>query len=92
MICAFCVIILGFLPFTLWAALRAFKNFPEIFVAAKIIDNPFAVMCRNYHSSFWWAKPPYACNLRLALLRYSPLVPVFHPSRPSMRVDHNIGA
>jgi len=29
----FCVVIPGFLPFTLRAALRAFKNFPEIFVA-----------------------------------------------------------
>ena len=32
--CAFRVFITGFLPFTLRAALRAFKNFPEIFVAA----------------------------------------------------------
>jgi hypothetical protein len=31
----FFVIIPGLSPFTLWAALRAFKNFPEIFVAAK---------------------------------------------------------
>jgi len=29
------VIIPGLLPFTLWAALRAFKNFPEIFVTDK---------------------------------------------------------
>jgi len=33
--CVLCVIIPGLLPFTLWAALRAFKNFPEIFVADK---------------------------------------------------------
>jgi hypothetical protein len=35
-ICVYCVTIPGLLPFTLWAALRAFKNFPEIFVTAKV--------------------------------------------------------
>ena len=41
--CVFCVIIPGLLPFTLWAALRAFKNFPEIFVAAKF-DLAFSLL------------------------------------------------
>ena len=36
-ICVFCVIIPGLLPFTLWAALRAFNNFPEIYVAVKAV-------------------------------------------------------
>jgi hypothetical protein len=35
-LCVFCVYIPGFLPLTLWAAVRAFK----IFVAARIIYNP----------------------------------------------------
>jgi len=41
--CVFCVTIPGLLPFTLWAALRAFKNFPEIFVAAKA-DPTFSLL------------------------------------------------
>ena len=99
-ICVFSVIIPGFLPFTLWAALRAFKNFPEIFVAAKIIYYPFAVMCRTCHYSFGGRSPPYACSFRLTAYgliylatRHLSLAPVPpHPSLPSTRVDHNIGA
>jgi len=48
--CDFCVIIPVLLPFTLWAALRAFKNFPEIFVAAKSDPAFSPVICNGFRA------------------------------------------
>ena len=84
--CVFCVIIPGLLPFTLWAALRAFKNFPEIFVAAKLFTSP-----RDLDSRITLRCIRAAC----CAIFPSPwkLVPSpSYPSLPSIRVFINIGA